>query len=190
MDNRFPTSNGERAKARKFMMPAFSNLNLHKTALVMLEQKTCQFLQKLEVASKTDEVLNMKEEIVGMSSCNIRSCVTFDQAVSCVVTHHLYHCLFGLDLIFVVLSESLFDLPIDGSGGDLEGFNCQEFMAAQNASMKEAVRSVQLISLLMYLCSSLHKSLQVTNPFRPLMFLSESRREAFRARAKLIELGV
>lgn len=118
------------------MAPAFSTLNLQKTTLGVLRNKTTNFIQKLrEVSDSDDSCVDMKE--------------------------------LNVSIIFEILVESLFDLRLDD---DLDGFDCEAFLIAQNSTLREAMRRSNI-------------------PFRSLMFWNKDKQFATQNEVVLKNLG-
>lgn len=117
------------------MAPSFSTLNLQKTTLAILSEKTAAFMKKLQAVADEGSSVDMKE--------------------------------LNVSLIFEVLAESLFDLTLDD---DLDGFDCEAFLEAQNSTLREAMR-------------------RANNPVRGLMFWSEEMKHAEKSRGVLKDLG-
>ncbi len=59
--DRYKTANPDRAKARKFLAPAFSTNNLQKTTLDILYQRTNSILCEFHKCASENESVNMKE---------------------------------------------------------------------------------------------------------------------------------
>ena len=134
--NRASTFNEARSKTRKFMAPAFSSLNLQKTTLGVLKNKTAHFIKQLR------DISNSKSSSVDMKELNV-------------------------SIIFEILAESLFDLRLDD---DLDGFDCDAFLSAQNSSLREAMKRTNI-------------------PFRSLMFWNKEKQVAAQSEVILKELG-
>jgi cytochrome P450 len=119
------------------MSPAFSTMNLQKTTLGILKDKTVAFVSKLQDLSSDAEnaCIDMKE--------------------------------LNVSIIFEVLAESLFDLRLDD---DLDGFDCEAFLTAQNSTLREAMRRTNI-------------------PFRKFMFWSKEKQFSEKSEAVLKDLG-
>lgn len=152
----YPTADPDRAKARKFIAPSFSTANLQKNTLEVLYTKTVQLMaNRLTTHTEGDDIGGKRSVKVNMKEENVA-------------------------VIFDVLAESLFDLPMNkGSGGgspgsaelgSIEGFSCDNFRKASDASLKEAVA-------------------ETNNPLRWAMFWSTKRQEALQCRDQMVRWG-